>query len=137
MHRMRAQMRADRNAALGDLRAQLRASTQGPEREHLAVAITSLEAAFDEAERRAPEEFDAFFRKQMDDFERRFVFQEIGDGDDADFGGLCGFARKPPYPPRARARPPRRRPEEGGEPAMATPSPKPKPLIGGAEAPIE
>jgi septal ring factor EnvC (AmiA/AmiB activator) len=38
-----------------------------------------------------------------------------------------------PKPPRPR----KRRPDEGGEPMPAIPRPKPKPLSGGAEAPIE
>lgn len=40
---------------------------------------------------------------------------------------------------RAQGRPPNppRRPRDGGEPAFATPRPKPSPLEGGAEAPIE
>jgi hypothetical protein len=40
-------------------------------------------------------------------------------------------AGRPPKPPR------KGRPDEGGEPMPAIPRPKPKPLSGGAEAPIE
>jgi hypothetical protein len=45
------------------------------------------------------------------------------------------MARRPgrPKPPPPR----KRRPDEGGEPMPAVPRPKPKPLSGGAEAPIE
>jgi hypothetical protein len=67
--------------------------------------------------------------------ERRFAAARIVLGNDFEqlrrMSGGPGGARKPPRPAA------RRRGLDGGEPVPASPRPKPLPLLGGAEAPLD
>lgn len=153
MEQARKETRAAVDQARREMQQQARNVRSEMERARVHAEIAMLaelrkraETSFDEEAwaASAHRKFEAFARnfeaavlrdQAMTPAQRAKRARDIEAEGDARFEALMGRpeARRPGRPGK---RPPRR-PDEGGAPAMATPKPKPTPLAGGAEAPLD